>query len=61
MTTDGTCMHIVLEGFDYSSTENLSGQVLKKISKERKRPLGNNPYGLFAVEGDSKEIFNRET
>jgi len=55
MTTDGTCMHVVLEGFDYSSTENLSGQVLKKVSKERKRPLGNNPYGLFAVEGDNKK------
>jgi len=55
MTTDGTCMHVVLEGFDYSSTDNLSGQTQKKVSKERKRPLGNSPYGLFVVEGDSKD------
>ncbi|MEA3437113.1 MAG: polyketide synthase, partial [Thermodesulfobacteriota bacterium] len=55
MTTDGTCMHVVLEGFDYSSTDNLSDQTQKKVSKERKRPLGNSPYGLFVVEGNSKD------
>ncbi|MBW2591227.1 MAG: type I polyketide synthase, partial [Deltaproteobacteria bacterium] len=54
MTTDGTCMHVVLEGFDYSSVDNLSAQTQKKVSKERKRPLGNSSYGLFVVEGDSK-------
>ncbi len=55
MTTDGTCMHVVLEDFDYSSTDNLPGQTKIKVSRERKRPLGNSPYGLFVVEGDSKD------
>ncbi|MCP4368507.1 MAG: type I polyketide synthase, partial [Deltaproteobacteria bacterium] len=55
MTSDGTCMHVILEGFYYSSIDKLSGRILKKVSRERKRPLGNSPYGLFAVEGDSKD------
>ena len=55
MTSDGNCMHAVLEGFDYSSIDKLPGRILKKVSRERKRPLGNSPYGLFAVEGDSKD------
>ena len=55
MTTDGTTMHVVLEGFDYSSTDNIPAQTKIKVSRERKRPLGNSPYGLFVVEGDSKD------
>ncbi len=55
MTTDGTSMHVVLEGFEYSSADNLPGQTQKKVLMERKRPLGNSPYGLFVVEGDSKD------
>jgi len=55
MTTDGTSMHVILEGFEYSSADNLPGQTQKKVLKERKRPLGNSPYGLFVVEGDSKD------
>jgi PfaB family protein len=48
-------MHVVLEGFDYSSMDNLPGQIQKKVLKERKRPLGDSPYGLFLVEGDSND------
>ncbi|NNL41191.1 MAG: type I polyketide synthase, partial [Desulfobacterales bacterium] len=55
MTSDGNCMHVVLEGFEYSSTDRLSAETHKRVSKERKRPLGNIPYGLFAIEGDTKK------
>ena len=55
MTSDGNCMHVVLEGFEYSSTDRLPAETHKKVAKERKRPLGNIPYGLFAIEGDTKK------
>jgi len=55
MTPDGICMHVVLEGFDYASNNQLHDHLLKKVLKERKIPLGDRPYGLFAVEGDIKD------
>jgi len=56
MTQDGNCMHAILEGFEYlsSDADALQGSLLEKVAQERKRPLGLKPYGLFIVEGDSK-------
>ncbi|MGD9383122.1 MAG: beta-ketoacyl synthase N-terminal-like domain-containing protein, partial [Desulfobacterales bacterium] len=50
MTTDGNCMHIILESVEYKSVERIP----EKVTRERKRPLGAMGPGLFVVEGDSK-------
>ncbi len=50
MTTDGNCMHIILESVEYESVERIP----EKVTRERKRPLGAMAPGLFVVEGDSK-------
>ncbi|GBC61395.1 type I polyketide synthase [Desulfonema ishimotonii] len=49
MTWDGNCAHVVLEGVGQASGE----KALPQVVRERKRPLGLKPAGLFAVEGDS--------
>jgi PfaB family protein len=49
-TSDGNCMHVILEGFDYSQ-KNL---VQEKVEKERQRPLGDRNFGLFVIEGNHK-------
>ncbi|OQY58580.1 MAG: hypothetical protein B6245_11130, partial [Desulfobacteraceae bacterium 4572_88] len=49
-TSDGNCAHAILEGFEYAGSE----QVPAKVIRERKRPLGLCPFGLFIVEGDDK-------
>jgi acyl transferase domain-containing protein len=49
MTPDGNCTAIILEGFEGRSAKKTA----KKISLERKQPLGLTPYGLFVVEGQS--------
>jgi len=51
MTTDGNCMHVILEAYEYGSLESIP----EKITKERKRPLGLTSFGLFTVEGNSKD------
>ncbi len=50
MTTDGNCMHVILEGFEYGLSERMP----ETIEKERKRPLGFMTPGLFVVEGNGK-------
>jgi PfaB family protein len=50
MTTDGNCMHVILEGVEYESFDRIP----EKITRERKRPLGVMAPGLFVVEGDNK-------
>lgn len=50
MTTDGNCMHVILESVEYESVDRIP----EKITRERKRPLGFMAPGLFVVEGDSK-------
>jgi PfaB family protein len=50
MTTDGNCMHVILEGFEYSSLDRMPA----KVKKEKKRPLGSIQSGLFVVEGNNK-------
>ena len=50
MTTDGNCMHVILEAFEYESPESIP----IKVMQERKRPLGLASAGLFAIEGNSK-------
>ncbi|MBN1932048.1 MAG: hypothetical protein JW786_10625 [Desulfobacterales bacterium] len=50
MTSDGNCMHVILEDVDYSPTHPIS----KKVARERQKPLGFNSGGLFVVEGNSK-------
>ncbi|MBU1162853.1 MAG: type I polyketide synthase, partial [Proteobacteria bacterium] len=50
MTSDGNCMHVILEGFEYSQ-KNLA---LKKVEIERQQPLGNQKFGLFIIEGNNK-------
>ena len=56
MTPDGNCMHVVLEGFeDKPFGNNLApAPVMEIVQRERKRPLGLKPFGLFVVEGDRK-------
>jgi len=50
LTSDGNCMHVILEGFEYSQ-KNL---VLEKMEIERQRPLGDRNFGLFVIEGNNK-------
>ena len=50
ITTDGNCMHIILESLEYESIDRIP----EKVTRERKRPLGAMAPGLFVVEGDSK-------
>jgi len=50
MTSDGNFMHVILEGFEYAETD----QIPEMVNRERKNPLGLNPFGLFIVEGNSK-------
>ncbi|MFH2219899.1 MAG: beta-ketoacyl synthase N-terminal-like domain-containing protein [Pseudomonadota bacterium] len=51
MTSDGNCMHIILEGIEYESQDTIP----EKAEHERKRPLGYGSHGLFVVEGNDKE------
>jgi PfaB family protein len=50
ITTDGNCMHVIVEGFEYGLSERMP----ETIEKERKRPLGFMTPGLFVVEGNGK-------
>ncbi|MBW2605363.1 MAG: type I polyketide synthase [Deltaproteobacteria bacterium] len=50
MTTDGNCMHAILEGLEHNAFDQGS----EKILLERKRPLGCMKPGLFVVEGSSE-------
>ena len=52
MTTDGNCMHVILESVEYESVDRIP----EKVTRERKKPLGFMAPGLFVVEGDSKDI-----
>ena len=55
MTTDGNCMHVILSGFDYESENILKNDVIQKVRLERKKPLGFQRLGLFAVEGKNRK------
>lgn len=55
MTLDGNCMHVILEGFDYSSARTSQNRLLEKVKRERKSPLGPQPFGLFVVEAAGKK------
>ena len=50
MTTDGNYMHVILEGREYGSYDLIP----QKVSRERKRPLGLVPFGLFVVDGNKE-------
>jgi acyl transferase domain-containing protein len=50
MTTDGNYMHVILEGREYGSYDLIP----QKVSRERKRPLGFVPFGLFVVDGNKE-------
>ena len=51
MTTDGNCMHAILEGLEYDAFDQGS----EKIFSERKRPLGFMKPGLFVLEGNNQK------
>ena len=51
MTTDGNISHVLLESFE----DALYKQLPELVVKERKQPLGAEPFGLFVVEGENKE------
>ena len=51
MTVDGEWAHVVLEGEERADPDGLPA----KIVQERRRPLGEAPYGLFVVEADDPE------
>jgi len=50
LTSDGNCMHVILEGFEYSQKNH----ILEKVKIERQRPLGDRKFGLFVIEGNNK-------
>jgi PfaB family protein len=50
MTSDGNCMHVILEGLERDAADQRS----EKIRLERKRPLGFMKPGLFVVESSSE-------
>ncbi len=55
MTPDGNCMHIILEGYDYQPPGKIAAEVMHKVQRERKRPLGFQSPGIFIVEGNNKQ------
>ncbi len=50
LTSDGNCMHVILEGFEYSQKNH----ILEKVEIERRQPLGDREFGLFVIEGNNK-------
>jgi PfaB family protein len=56
MTPDGNCMHVILEECEAKPVRNKRAPdpVMAIIQRERKRPLGSKPFGLFVVEGKSQ-------
>ncbi len=65
MTTDGICMHVILEGFEYESLD----QIPKKVARERKRPLIakgapvelDKLYGSDAIDPTSSKIYKEKS
>ncbi|MFW6331781.1 MAG: beta-ketoacyl synthase N-terminal-like domain-containing protein [Thermodesulfobacteriota bacterium] len=51
ITRDGNCAHVILE----EAPAAVDDAVAARITRERRRPLGPHPAGLFVVEGDSPE------
>ncbi len=50
MTSDGNCCHVILEEYEYKIPNNK--QIISIINK--RRPLGEAPYGQFLVEADER-------
>ncbi|MES0445553.1 MAG: beta-ketoacyl synthase N-terminal-like domain-containing protein [Desulfobacterales bacterium] len=65
MTTDGICMHVILEGFEYESLD----QMPEKVARERKRPpIANGApaeldklYGSDVSDPTSSKTFNSKS
>ncbi len=55
MTVDGNCMHTVLAEHDASKWRGANCETSAQIKRERKKPLGAMPHGLFVVESGDKE------
>ena len=55
MTTDGNCMHVLLAGFDYESQNLAKNDLIRQVRRERKKPLGFQHLGVFAVEGKNRK------
>ncbi len=55
MTTDGNCMHVILAGCEDESENNIKTDVTHKVWLERKKPLGLQGIGLFAVAADDRQ------
>ncbi|MFO7666963.1 MAG: beta-ketoacyl synthase N-terminal-like domain-containing protein [Desulfobacterales bacterium] len=50
MTNDGNCMHVVIKGYEYPESDTVS----EIISVERRTPLGQRNFGLFIIDGNTK-------
>ena len=50
MTTDGNCAHVVLQGDDSETYP----EAIATIARDRQRPLGYRPAGLFVVSGGNE-------
>ncbi|MBU4288940.1 MAG: type I polyketide synthase [Proteobacteria bacterium] len=50
LTSDGNCMHVILEGFEYSQ----KNPARELVEIERQQPLGDRKFGLFIIEGNNK-------
>jgi PfaB family protein len=55
LTNDGNVAHLILEAYENNADPDNLSQSNIKIDMERKRPLGFEDYGLFIIEGDSRE------
>ncbi len=55
MTPDGNCMHVLLEEHDHRLQMAATRAAAELVARERKRPLGPNPFGLFVVESDRSQ------
>jgi PfaB family protein len=51
-TTDGNCMHVQLSDYQPASSEKAIARTRIGSAREKARPLGDLPYGLFVVSGD---------
>ncbi len=52
ITSDDTCMHVILRGLETFERHRVGHHVCEKIETEQKRPLGLKETGLFCVTAD---------
>lgn len=55
LSSDGSCMHTILEEHHAANQQTLSPDLARQIKIETSAPLGLNKPGLFVIEGDTPQ------